>query len=202
MERVALKGREQEWNISRKELAELVSPPHSAPSHMLGHDGAWHHVAPGQHEGMRERMQDAGCRRICEAGWLPYWCVWVAPIVSCFPWSSVSAHVEFCIAICICISMLTMAICCQAEQGILSQADAESCISSEFNPIRAGFHGHKDVWTSDVLNLGVRPDWIIEKVQSGTLPCHAYPWRVGPGNLGPCMCTNIALAGDFSASCP
>lgn len=52
----------------------------------------------------------------------------------------------------------------QAEQGILDQAQVEECITSRFNPIRAGFHGHKDVWTRDVLNLGVRPDMLIEKV--------------------------------------
>ena len=30
--------------------------------------------------------------------------------------------------------------------------------------VRAGFHGGADVWTRDVLNLGVRPDKLIAKV--------------------------------------
>ena len=43
--------------------------------------------------------------------------------------------------------------------------EAEECISSEFNPVRAGFRGSPDVWTRDVLNLGVRPDRIIAQVR-------------------------------------
>ncbi len=31
--------------------------------------------------------------------------------------------------------------------------------------VRAGFHGGEDVWTRDVLNLGVRPDKLIAKVR-------------------------------------
>ena len=48
--------------------------------------------------------------------------------------------------------------------------EAEECISSEFNPVRAGFRGSPDVWTRDVLNLGVRPDRIIAKVRSNPNP--------------------------------
>ena len=46
--------------------------------------------------------------------------------------------------------------------GALDAADAESCISIEFNPVRAGFHGYSDVWTRDVLNLGVSPERLVE----------------------------------------
>lgn len=46
--------------------------------------------------------------------------------------------------------------------GALDAADAETCISIEFNPVRAGFHGYSDVWTQDVLNLGVSPAKLIE----------------------------------------
>ena len=42
----------------------------------------------------------------------------------------------------------------------------QACITSRFNPIRAGFHGYADVWTRDVLNLGVRPDILIDKVRA------------------------------------
>jgi lycopene cyclase CruP len=34
----------------------------------------------------------------------------------------------------------------------------------EFNPVRIGFHGGADVWTKDVLNIGVSPAKLIEKV--------------------------------------
>ncbi|KAG7670784.1 hypothetical protein Ndes2526B_g01462 [Nannochloris sp. 'desiccata'] len=48
------------------------------------------------------------------------------------------------------------------EAGALSVEDAEASVSIEFNPVRAAFHGYKDVWTSDVLNLGVSPEKLIE----------------------------------------
>lgn len=50
------------------------------------------------------------------------------------------------------------------SQGLLTGDEADDCVTSEFNPVRAGFHGGVDVWTQDVLNIGVRPDFIIEKV--------------------------------------
>lgn len=46
----------------------------------------------------------------------------------------------------------------------MTTEEAEECIGIEFNPVRAGFHGGQDVWTRDVLNLGVRPDKAIAKV--------------------------------------
>ena len=54
------------------------------------------------------------------------------------------------------------------EQGLLTGAEANECVASEFNPVRAGFHGGQDVWTRNVLNIGVRPDRIIAKVMP---PC-------------------------------
>ncbi|CAL5219975.1 g1912 [Coccomyxa viridis] len=50
-------------------------------------------------------------------------------------------------------------------EGLLTREEAEECIGIEFNPVRAGFHGGQDVWTRDVLNLGVRPDRAIAKVR-------------------------------------
>ena len=52
----------------------------------------------------------------------------------------------------------------QVAEGLLTREEAEECIGIEFNPVRAGFHGGQDVWTRDVLNLGVRPDRAIAKV--------------------------------------
>jgi hypothetical protein len=31
--------------------------------------------------------------------------------------------------------------------------------------VRVGFHGSADVWTRDVLNLGVRPDTLVQTVR-------------------------------------
>lgn len=53
----------------------------------------------------------------------------------------------------------------QVASGVATAEEAEECISSEFNPVRAGIRGSPDVWTRDVLNLGVRPDRIIAKVR-------------------------------------
>ena len=69
----------------------------------------------------------------------------------------------------------------QVEEGLVSRSDAEECVTSEFNPVRAGFYGGDDVWTRDVLNLGVRPDKIIEKVsqmQGMSSDCYRR-WAIG-----------------------
>ena len=51
------------------------------------------------------------------------------------------------------------------HEGLLSTDEVDECISIEFNPVRAGFHGSQEVWTRDVLNLGVKPDMLIAKVR-------------------------------------
>jgi hypothetical protein len=48
---------------------------------------------------------------------------------------------------------------------VLTASEAESVIALEFNPVRVGFHGGPDVWTRDVLNLGVKPDKLIALVR-------------------------------------
>ena len=47
------------------------------------------------------------------------------------------------------------------ELGILSEDEAQACTSTEFNPVRVGFDGGADVWTRDVLNLGVSPARLV-----------------------------------------
>lgn len=53
----------------------------------------------------------------------------------------------------------------QVELRLLTSEEVEQCITSEFNPVRAAFHGTPDVWTENVLNMGVRPDKLIERVR-------------------------------------
>ena len=49
---------------------------------------------------------------------------------------------------------------------MLTRDEADSCISVEFNPVRAGFAGgSREVWTRDVLNLGISPAGIIQLVR-------------------------------------
>lgn len=51
------------------------------------------------------------------------------------------------------------------EMGVLTEADIETSIAVEFNPVRVGFHGGKDIWTRDVLNLGVSPAQLVSKAR-------------------------------------
>lgn len=51
---------------------------------------------------------------------------------------------------------------------LLTDDEAQSCISNEFNPVRVGFFTHPapaEVWTRDVLNLGVSPARLIDTVR-------------------------------------
>jgi len=52
----------------------------------------------------------------------------------------------------------------QVDVGVMTREEADACISVEFNPVRARFAGSEDVWTRDVLNLGVSPGAVIAQV--------------------------------------
>jgi flavin-dependent dehydrogenase len=45
--------------------------------------------------------------------------------------------------------------------GVITADELEQVIGIEFNPVRCGFVGGKDVWLNDVLNVGVRPERLI-----------------------------------------
>ncbi|KAG2423187.1 hypothetical protein HXX76_010955 [Chlamydomonas incerta] len=51
------------------------------------------------------------------------------------------------------------------ELGLLSAEELRGCVISEFNPIRVGFMGGEDVWTQDVLNLGVHPRTLLDSLK-------------------------------------
>lgn len=57
------------------------------------------------------------------------------------------------------------------EMGLLTEQEAEECITSEFNPVRIAFHGDNpgqgaEVWTRDVLNLGASPARLVAAVRA------------------------------------
>lgn len=60
-----------------------------------------------------------------------------------------------------------------AAAGLLTEAELESCIVSEFNPVRSGFFDASrpgpqgDLWVNDCLNLGVCPRSLIQVWQAG-----------------------------------
>ena len=117
-----MKGREQEWNIGRKELVELVChfQPACTPAH-------------GKLPVLLGKCSQASASSTASCAGSP----------SVFTYCKKAMHLE---------------------EGLLTREEAEECIGIEFNPVRAGFHGGQDVWTRDVLNLGVRPDKAIAKV--------------------------------------
>ena len=53
--------------------------------------------------------------------------------------------------------------------GLLSLEDLEEVIISEFNPNRVTFKGGEDVWVNDILNVGVAPDKLVEKMKGSFL---------------------------------
>jgi len=50
--------------------------------------------------------------------------------------------------------------------GVLTEEEAEQVIGIEFNPVRCGFAGGEDVWLTDVLNVGVKPEVLIETARA------------------------------------
>lgn len=43
------------------------------------------------------------------------------------------------------------------QKGLITAAEIEQAIVTEFNPTRISFKGSKDIWVNDVLNIGVSP---------------------------------------------
>ncbi|KAH9624042.1 hypothetical protein KSS87_008964 [Heliosperma pusillum] len=46
--------------------------------------------------------------------------------------------------------------------GILDDDDIEQTISATFNPNRCGFEGKGEIWTEDILNLGISPQRLVD----------------------------------------
>ena len=59
------------------------------------------------------------------------------------------------------ISRQELATFCELE--LLSVAELEEAIATEYNPGRVGFLGGQDIWVKDVLNIGVDPVYLLEK---------------------------------------
>ncbi|KAL6862435.1 hypothetical protein ACP4OV_016776 [Aristida adscensionis] len=48
------------------------------------------------------------------------------------------------------------------EIGILSEAEVEQIISSDFNPNRCGFENKGEIWVENILHLGISPAKLVE----------------------------------------
>jgi len=51
------------------------------------------------------------------------------------------------------------------EIGILSEAELEQIISSDFNPNRCGFEDKGEIWVENILNLGISPAKLVETMK-------------------------------------
>ena len=51
------------------------------------------------------------------------------------------------------------------DLGLLSEAQLETAIATEYNPARIYFEGGEDLWVRDVLNVGVDPVYLLETLK-------------------------------------
>lgn len=58
--------------------------------------------------------------------------------------------------------------------GLLTQAEVDEVLISEFNPVRVGFKGFGEIVTIDVLNCGASPKILLEIVKSRFLQAGGY----------------------------
>ncbi len=49
--------------------------------------------------------------------------------------------------------------------GLLSEAEVDGAIASQYNPARITFNGGKELWVTDVLNMGVDPKYLLETLK-------------------------------------
>jgi len=52
------------------------------------------------------------------------------------------------------------------ELNLLTTAELEQAIATEYNPARVSFHQGTEVWVRDVLNIGVDPVYLLETLKS------------------------------------
>ncbi|OKH29169.1 FAD-dependent oxidoreductase [Chroogloeocystis siderophila] len=52
------------------------------------------------------------------------------------------------------------------ELNILTEAELEQAIATEYNPARVSFHNGVEVWVRDVLNIGIDPVYLLETLKS------------------------------------
>ena len=49
--------------------------------------------------------------------------------------------------------------------GLLSEDELDGAIASQYNPARITFNGGKELWVTDVLNIGVDPKYLLETLK-------------------------------------
>ncbi|MFB2935489.1 FAD-dependent oxidoreductase [Aerosakkonemataceae cyanobacterium BLCC-F154] len=51
------------------------------------------------------------------------------------------------------------------QLNLLTEAELEKAIATQYNPARVGFLGGKDIWVTDILNIGVDPVYLLETLK-------------------------------------
>jgi lycopene cyclase CruP len=63
------------------------------------------------------------------------------------------------------------------EIGILTAAELERAIATEFNPVGIRFHQGTELWVNDVLNVGVDPVYLLETLKQKFLAAGGCLWE-------------------------
>nr|WP_199302864.1 FAD-binding oxidoreductase [Oscillatoria sp. FACHB-1406] len=63
------------------------------------------------------------------------------------------------------------------ELGLLTEAELESAIATEYNPARVAFHQGCEIWVRDVLNIGVDPVFLLETLKQKFLAAGGTLWE-------------------------
>jgi lycopene cyclase CruP len=51
------------------------------------------------------------------------------------------------------------------ELDLLTEAELESAIATEYNPARVAFHQGVEIWVNDILNIGIDPVYLLETLK-------------------------------------
>lgn len=66
------------------------------------------------------------------------------------------------------------------ELNLLTHAELETAIATEYNPARVSFQGGTEVWVEDVLNIGVDPVYLLDTLKTRFLAAGGELWENTP----------------------
>ncbi|BAY92520.1 MULTISPECIES: FAD-dependent oxidoreductase [unclassified Tolypothrix] len=66
------------------------------------------------------------------------------------------------------------------ELNLLTNAELEQAIATEYNPARVSFQGGTEVWVEDVLNIGIDPVYLLETLKTRFLSAGGVLWENTP----------------------
>ena len=66
------------------------------------------------------------------------------------------------------------------ELNLLTNAELEQAIATEYNPARVSFQGGTEVWVEDVLNIGVDPVYLLATLKTRFLAAGGKLWENTP----------------------